>query len=82
MGEKLVGEISGAGQKLPHQSLSNREYQIFQMMIAGKALKEIAGKLSLAPTTISSYRTRILDKLNAKTNAELIRYALEHGLFK
>jgi len=80
LGERLVGEATGSREKKLHETLSNREYQIFRMLIAGKTIKEIAGEFCLAPTTVSSYRARILEKMAMKTNAELIRYAIDQRL--
>jgi DNA-binding NarL/FixJ family response regulator len=80
LGERLADELTGESEKQPHEHLSNREYQIFLMITGGKTIKEIAHELSLARTTVTSYRTRILEKMNMKTNAEIIRYALENHL--
>lgn len=63
-----------------HDALSNREFQILRMVAQGESLKHIAQELCLSPNTISTYRTRILQKLKLHTNAELTRYALEHSL--
>ncbi len=64
----------------PDQLLSNREFQIFEMIAAGRQIKEIANELCLSPVTISTYRARILRKLGLKSNADLVRYAIEHAL--
>ncbi len=64
--------------KAPHELLSDREFEIFKLIASGKAISEIAEKFSLSSTTVSTYRSRILIKMNLKTNAELIRYALEN----
>jgi DNA-binding NarL/FixJ family response regulator len=64
--------------KAPHEFLSDREFEVFKLIASGKALSEIAEKLSLSGTTVSTYRFRILIKMNLKTNAELIRYALQN----
>lgn len=81
LGERLAGDIAGSsGHRPQHEYLSSREYQIFRMMAAGKTVKEIAHELSLARTTVSSYRSRILEKLSLKTNSDLIRYAVENRL--
>jgi two-component system, NarL family, invasion response regulator UvrY len=77
---QLADRVMGERVKLPHEGLSSKEYQVFQMIASGKSVKEMACELSLARTTISTYRGRVLLKLNLKTNAELIRYALEHSL--
>jgi two-component system invasion response regulator UvrY len=61
-----------------HELLSERELSIFIMIAAGQSISEIASKLDLATTTISTYRSRILTKMNLRTNAELTQYAIEH----
>jgi DNA-binding NarL/FixJ family response regulator len=66
--------------KLPHEKLTNREYEILCMLGSGKRLKDIATELSLSPKTISAHRSHILEKLNLKTTGELIRYAIEHRI--
>lgn len=63
-----------------HELLSKREFDVFKLLVAGKSIGEIAGKLSLGATTISTYRSRILTKMNKKNNAELIQYAIENDL--
>lgn len=63
-----------------YETLSDREFQVMQMMGNGKTLAEIADELSLSPKTVSTYRTRLLEKMNLKTNADIIRYAIENGL--
>ena len=77
---QLADRLTGEKIRLPHEDLSSKEYQVFQMIAAGRTIKEMAGDLSLARTTISTYRSRVLLKLNLRTNAELVRYALEHNL--
>lgn len=66
--------------KASHESLSNREFEIFKLIASGKSVSEIADKLSLSSATISTHRARILAKMNLRTNAELTRYALENKL--
>lgn len=78
--EILAGEIQAETTKPLHDLLSDREFEVLKLMASGKTLAEIAIELSLSPTTISTYRSRILEKLQVKTNADLIRYALEHNL--
>lgn len=65
-----------------HSSLSDREDQVFRLIAGGRTITEIADQLSLSIKTISTYRTRILEKLNLKTNADLARYAVQHHLLK
>ncbi len=79
--EKLVGASLGEpGAALPHESLSDREMQVLQKLASGKTVSEIAEELSLSVNTISTYRTRLLEKLGLGNNAELTRYALENHL--
>lgn len=80
LAERLAETVTGEKENLPHEMLSKREFQIFSMIAAGKSVKEMAYELDLARTTVTSYRTRIFDKLNSKTNADLIRYAVENQL--
>jgi two-component system invasion response regulator UvrY len=76
----LVENLNTPAQKLPHETLSDREYQVFRMIALGKSVKEIGFDLSLSIKTVSTYRTRVLAKLNFSTNAEVIRYALREKL--
>ncbi len=64
----------------PLALLSEREFQVLSMLGAGKAIKEIAAELNLSPKTVSTYRSRIADKLRLESTADLIRYAIEHRL--
>ena len=80
LGEKLAGILVGKSGTNPHDLLSNREYQIFYMLGTGKSIKKIAQELSLAPTTVSTHRTRILNKMGMKSSMELVRYAIENSL--
>ena len=66
--------------KSPHEKLSDREYQILRMIASGKSVGEIAAELFLSPKTISTYRSRILNKMGMKNNAELIHYAIQNRL--
>jgi DNA-binding NarL/FixJ family response regulator len=78
--ECLAASIQFGTAKPAHDSLSNREFQILQMLVMGKPLKAIADELCVSPNTISTYRTRVLDKLHVRSNAELARYAIENHL--
>jgi DNA-binding NarL/FixJ family response regulator len=66
----------------PHDSLSDREYQVLRMLGSGRTVSDIAKDLTLSVKTISTYRMRVLDKLGMRTNAELMRYAIENGLLE
>ena len=79
LGEKLAASLRHNIQP-PQELLSDREFQVMRMIASGKTLKEIAAELSLSVKTISTYRTRILEKMGMRTNAEMMHYAIEHGL--
>ncbi len=79
LAEQLLLKMGHQG-KYAHETLSDREFQIFLMIVSGKALKEIAELLCISTTTVSTHRARILEKLNMNTNAELIRYATREGI--
>jgi len=80
LAEKLAGTISHDVDEKAHESLSDREFQILVMLAQGKSVSEIGKELFLSVKTISTYRRRILDKMNLKNNAELTHYAIEHEL--
>ena len=80
LAEKLTVGIEEDTGKPLHESLSDREYEILQMIATGKKTGEIARELSLSVRTVNTYRTRIFEKMHMKTNAQLIHYALEHRL--
>lgn len=80
LAEKLANEICHGVKTAPHEALSNREFEVVRLIASGKSTSEIAGSLHLSTNTITTYRARILEKMGLETNAELIRYALEHRL--
>ncbi len=82
LAESLAFGLDAAFERPRHESLSDREFQVMQLMAGGKTLAEIAEQLALSAKTVSTYRARLLEKLNLKTNAELMRYALENELIK
>lgn len=82
LAEWLAFDASGQRGELPHERLSEREYQVFCLLSAGKAISEIAESMSRSPTTISTYRSRILRKMGLSTNAGLTQYALQHALIR
>jgi two-component system invasion response regulator UvrY len=82
LAEKLAFEIDSGSDKLLHETLSDREFQVMRMMASGQTVKEIAAELALSVKTISTYRARILDKMNLHTNAELIHYAIQNQLIE
>jgi two-component system, NarL family, invasion response regulator UvrY len=80
LAEKAVLSLASETTRPPHETLSDREYQVMSRIAAGKAVQEIAKELFLSARTVSTYRARVLEKMNMKTNADLIRYALQHKL--
>lgn len=78
--ELMVRDIRPASAPLPHALLSDREYQVFNMLVMGMGLTEIGAQLSLSVKTISTHKTHILQKMNMTNTAELVRYAIAHGL--
>src|ERR1043166_1961148 len=80
VGETLAESVETLAPHPRHEDLSDREFEVFRLLASGKAVSEIAAQLSLSVKTISTYRTRLLQKLHVKGNAELIRYAVQHRL--
>lgn len=78
--EKLASTLDQPEDKAPHEYLSDREFSVLKMLAAGKSVSEIAETLYLSVTTVSTYRSRILTKMDLKTNADLTLYAIEHKL--
>jgi two-component system invasion response regulator UvrY len=80
LAETLVAALGSELGREPHETLSAREYQVMRLLAAGKTVTDIATELSLSAKTISTYRTRVLEKLDLRNTAEIMRYAFEHGL--
>lgn len=79
--ECLIQEVQrGDGAREPHEALSDREFEVFRLIASGVPLTDMARQLSLSPKTVSTYRLRILEKMGLENNAELMRYAFDHGL--
>lgn len=77
---QLADAILDTGDQLPHQRITDREYQVLTLIASGKTLTQIADQLNLGVATVSTYRARLLEKMGLRNTAELIRYGLEHGL--
>lgn len=80
LADKIADELQHPGAKVPHDLLSDREFEVFCMLASGKPVVEIAIALSLSESTVSTYRTRILQKMNLKSNSDLMHYAIVNGL--
>lgn len=78
--ELLAEELAGGGTAPPHETLSERELQVFLRLARGESVSDIADTLALSVKTVSTYRSRLLEKLAVSSNAELAAYAIRHGL--
>jgi two-component system invasion response regulator UvrY len=83
LAERLAADLATTGtQQVRHELLSHREYEVLCLLGSGRTVKEISAELRLSPKTISTYRARLLEKMQATTNADLVRYAAQHGLIR
>ena len=80
LAELLAENVGGLGIETSHHLLSDREFEVFKQISAGRSLSEIAEMLILSVSTVSTYRARILEKMNLHTTADLTQYAVEHKL--
>ena len=80
LAETLALELTPGGRKPLHETLSDREYRVMWLLASGKQINQIAKDMSLSSSTVSTYRSRILKKLNLTGNADLVRYAVSHRL--
>ena len=80
LAEKIAFALDEDTRKLPHETLSDREYQVLCLIGAGKTVSQIADSLALSVKTVSTYRARILEKMHMQNNAELIHYAVQNAL--
>lgn len=80
LAETLASLLAGETPSQPHDRLSDREFEILKMLASGKTVSQVAQTLALSVKTVSTHRTRLLKKMNMKTNAELTRYAMRSGL--
>jgi DNA-binding NarL/FixJ family response regulator len=80
LAEELAVSLSEGRALAPHEALSNREYEVFRRLGAGVRVNEIAQELALSPKTVRTYRSRIIEKMNIRSTAELIFYAVQNGL--
>jgi two-component system invasion response regulator UvrY len=80
--ELLADGLGGDADRLPHQTLSDRELQVFLRLAKGETIGHMADSLSLSVKTVSTYRTRVMEKLNLASNSDLTYYALKNGLIQ
>jgi len=82
LAERLAAQLGQNFLGAPHEQLSDREFDVLRGLGAGRTVKEIAEALGLSPKTVSTYRTRLMEKLRFSSNADLVRYSAEHGLIE
>ena len=75
-----LGAMPGGDAALPHENLSDREFEVFRLLVAGQAVTDIAHKLNLSVKTVSTHKANLMQKLGLSNQTELVRYALKHGL--
>ena len=80
LAEQLATQLDGGGQRPPHELLSDREFEVMRRLGSGLTVSQIASELAISAKTVSTYRTRILEKMAVATNADLVRYAARYGL--
>jgi DNA-binding NarL/FixJ family response regulator len=77
---EMVSPLQQESGQRPHEALSDREYQVLRMIASGLTVSQVAARLTLSVKTVSTYRARVLEKMNMKTTAELMHYGIQHGL--
>jgi two-component system invasion response regulator UvrY len=80
LAENLANALDSGSERPVHEALSDREFQVMCRIASGKTVSQIASEISLSVKTVSTYRARVLEKMNMRTNAELTRYAILNGL--
>jgi DNA-binding NarL/FixJ family response regulator len=80
LAETLASLVAGEAGGAPHERLSDREFEVFKMLASGRTVSQVAQELNLSVKTVSTHRTRILKKMDMKTNAELMHYAVKSGI--
>ena len=82
MAERLAGMVDGGLARAPHEQLSDREFEVLRALGSGMMVKDVAAQLRLSSNTVSTYRTRLLEKMGLESKADLVRYVVAHGLLK
>jgi DNA-binding NarL/FixJ family response regulator len=80
LAEQMAFDVGHATHKLPHALLSNREFEIFDRLVRGRSVNEIAEELAISNKTVSTHKARLMQKMQCNNNAQLVRYALAHSL--
>ena len=82
MAERLAGMMDNGRARAPHETLSDREFEVLRALGSGMMVKDVAAQLSLSAKTVSTYRTRLLEKMGLKSKADLVRYVVSHDLLR
>ncbi|WP_176056902.1 LuxR C-terminal-related transcriptional regulator, partial [Paraburkholderia caribensis] len=82
MAERFAQNLNEPAEAMPHQRLSEREFDVFRRIVEGQSLTEIAHELCLSVKTVSTHKTHIIEKMQAGNESALIRYAIRHKLFE
>lgn len=82
LAERLATELATGAKQARHELLSDREYEVLCLLGSGRTVKEVSATLQLSPKTVSTYRGRLLEKMGVSSNADLVRYAAQHGLIR
>lgn len=80
LAERMVFDVTSTAQRPPHSLLSDREMEVFRLLTSGKGVNEIATQLAISNKTVSTHKTRLMEKMNLSSMADLMRYAMEHCL--
>lgn len=80
LAEQMVFDINSPQQRLPHEVLSDREFEVFRLLAAGKSVNEIAERLAISNKTVSTYKIRLMEKMQLSSNADLVRYAILYDI--
>ena len=82
LAERLAGLVDNGKAQAPHERLSDREFEVLRALGSGMTVKDVAQQLNLSSKTVSTYRTRLLDKMGLESKADLVRYVVSHDLLK
>jgi DNA-binding NarL/FixJ family response regulator len=82
LADLLAEEVASPHPRHAHERLTDREHQVLRWLAVGSPVKQVAGKLDISVSSVNTYRSRVFAKLRIKSNAELIRYAIQHGLVR
>lgn len=82
LAEQLAYDAAFPGQREPHALLSNREFEVFRMLVAGKRVNEIADQLAISNKTVSTHKLHLMEKMQVSSTADLVYYAVQHNLFR